>query len=153
MGFDKGAIAPFTLEVLQTASFNVKLTMGSASTTVDVSAAAPILNTDNPTLGTTFTTNTIQNFPLNGLDFSALTLYVPGSVSTVGTSGTTNIERSTYYTDTPNMNGNRAQSNNYTLDGIDINETFNNVSRIALRRNLCRKSRFSPPIPQRTMAT
>lgn len=126
-GFDKGAIAPFTLEVLQTASFNVKLTMGSASTTVDVSAAAPILNTDNPTLGTTFTTNTIQNFPLNGLDFSALTLYVPGSVSTVGTSGTTNIERSTYYTDTPNMNGNRAQSNNYTLDGIDINETFNNV--------------------------
>ncbi len=127
MGSTREPLHPFTLEVLQTASFNVKLTMGSASTTVDVSAAAPILNTDNPTLGTTFTTNTIQNFPLNGLDFSALTLYVPGSVSTVGTSGTTNIERSTYYTDTPNMNGNRAQSNNYTLDGIDINETFNNV--------------------------
>ena len=35
-----------------------------------------------PTLSGTFTANTIQNFPLNGLDFSALTLYVPGSVST-----------------------------------------------------------------------
>ena len=67
---------------------------------VNVSEAAPILNTDDPTLSSTFTANTIQNFPLNGLDFSALTLYaltlyVPGSVSTVGTSGTTSIERST----------------------------------------------------------
>ena len=48
-------------------------------------------------------------------------------MDTAGTSGPTFIERSTYYTDTPNMNGNRAQSNNYTLDGIDINEDFNNL--------------------------
>ena len=41
--------------------------------------------------------------------------------------GTTSIERSTYYTDSVNMNGNRAQANNYTLDGIDMNETFNNL--------------------------
>ena len=39
----------------------------------------------------------------------------------------TSFERSTYYTDTPNINGNRAQANNYTLDGIDMNETFNNL--------------------------
>ena len=100
---------------------------GQFSTTVSVSAAAPILNTNDATLSSTFTANTIQNFPLNGLDFSALTLYVPGAVNTAGTSGTTSIERSTYYTDSPNMNGNRAQANNYTLDGIDMNETFNNL--------------------------
>ena len=64
---------------------------------------------------------------MNGLDFSALTLYLPGAVNTAGTSGTTSIERSTYFTDTPNMNGNRAQANNYTLDGIDMNETYNNL--------------------------
>jgi hypothetical protein len=94
---------------------------------VNVSEAAPILNTNDATLSGTFTTNTIQNFPLNGLDFSALTLYVPCSVSTVGTSGTTSIERSLSYTDSVNLNGNRAQANNYTLDGIDLNETFNNL--------------------------
>ncbi len=126
-GFDSQTLPPFTLEVLQTPTFNVKLVVGSSTTTVSVTAAAPILNTNDATLGTTFTANTIQNFPLNGLDFSALTLYVPGSVSTVGTSGTTSIERSTYYTDTPNMNGNRSQANNYTLDGIDMNETQNNL--------------------------
>ena len=126
-GFSTETLPQFALEARQTAAFNIKLTVGSASSTVNVSAAAPILNTSDPTLDSTFTSNTIRNFPLNGLDFSALTLYVPGAVSTAGTSGTTSIERSTYYTDTPNINGNRAQSNNYTLDGIDMNEPFNNL--------------------------
>jgi hypothetical protein len=126
-GFNQETLRSFTLEVLQVANFNVAMQVGSTATTVNVSAAAPILNTSDPTLGTTFTANAIQNQPLNGLDFSALTLYVPGAVDTAGTSGTTSIERSTSYTDTPNVNGNRAQSNNYTIDGIDMNETFNNV--------------------------
>jgi hypothetical protein len=126
-GFGTQTLPVFQLEALQTATFNVKLATGSVSTTVSVSEAAPILNTNDPTLSSTFTANTIRNFPLNGLDFSALTLYVPGAVSTVGTAGTTSIERSTYYTDSVNLNGNRAQANNYTLDGIDMNETFNNL--------------------------
>ncbi|MGP8251343.1 MAG: carboxypeptidase regulatory-like domain-containing protein [Terracidiphilus sp.] len=126
-GFEKSTIPPFSLEVQQTANFNVRMVVGSTSATVSVSAAAPILNTENPTLGSIFTANTISNFPLNGLDFSAVTLYMPGAVTTYGTSGQTSFERSTYNSDTPNFNGNRAQANNYTLDGIDMNETYNNL--------------------------
>ncbi len=126
-GFGEETVPPFQLEALQTDTFNVKLKVGTEATTVEVSAGSPILDTNDATLSGTFTANTIQNFPLNGLDFSALTLYVPGSVSTAGTSGTTVIERSTQYTDTVNLNGNRAQANNFTLDGIDLNETFNNL--------------------------
>ena len=126
-GFSTATLPAFSLESLQTATFNVKLQVGSSATTVDVSAATPILNTNDAVVASTFTANTIRNFPLNGLDFSALTLYVPGAVNTQGTSGMQSIERSTYYTDTPNINGNRTQSNNYTLDGVDINETFNNL--------------------------
>jgi len=126
-GFGQKTVPVFHIEALQTINFNVTLTPGSVATTVNVSAAAPILNTTDATLGSTLTANTIHNFPLNGLDFSALTLYIPGAVTTAGTGGTTSIERSTYYTDTINLNGNRAQANNYTLDGIDINETFNNL--------------------------
>jgi Carboxypeptidase regulatory-like domain len=77
-GFGTQTLPVFQLEALQTASFNLKVATGSVSTTVSVSEAAPILNTNDPTLGSTFTANTIRNFPLNGLDFSALTLYVPG---------------------------------------------------------------------------
>jgi hypothetical protein len=131
-GFDSATLPPFVLEVLQTASFNVKLKVGTSSTTVSVSAAAPILNTDNPTISSTFTANTIENLPLNGLDFSAVSLYVPGSVNTGGPAAMSNIGRNTpnggfgATGDTPNINGNRAQANNYTLNGIDMNETQDN---------------------------
>jgi hypothetical protein len=128
VGFAPQTFSAFTLEIAQTVKLNAVLNAGAQGTTVEVdSSAAAILNTTDATLGTTFTANTIENLPLNGLDFSALTLYLPGSVDTAGTSGTTSFERSTSFTDTPNMNGNRAQANNYTLDGIDINETFNNL--------------------------
>lgn len=126
-GFKTAQVPPFTLEVQQTVKFNVALTVGGESSTVQVSSAAPILETSDYTVGSTFTENTISNLPLNGLDFSALTLYVPGATSTYGNTGTTSIGRSTYYSDSVNMNGNRAQANNYTLEGIDINETNNNL--------------------------
>ncbi|HEY3626180.1 MAG TPA: TonB-dependent receptor [Terracidiphilus sp.] len=126
-GFETASVPPFNLEVLQAAKFNVSLRVGNAESTVNVSSAAPILETEEPTVDSTFTANTIANLPLNGLDFSALTLYVPGAVDTAGTSGPTMFERSTYFTDVPNMNGNRAQANNYTLEGIDLNEDYNNL--------------------------
>ena len=127
--FKTATVPPFVLEALQTPTFNIKMEVGSTSTTVNVTSTAPILNTNDPTLGTTLTANAIENQPLNGLDYSALTLYVPGTVSTYGTSGTTVIERSASNSavfDSPNMNGNRSQSNNFILDGIDTNETFGN---------------------------
>jgi hypothetical protein len=126
-GFSKQTFSVFSLEIAQSVKLNAHLGVGAATSVEVDSSEAAILNTTDATLGTTFTANTIANLPLNGLDFSALTLYLPGSVDTQGTSGTTSIERSTYWTDTPNMNGNRAQANNYTLDGIDMNETFNNL--------------------------
>jgi len=126
-GFSTATIPEFSLEVDQTANFNVKMQVGSTNSTVNVSAAAPILETENLSVESTFTANTISNLPLNGLDFSALTLYVPGSVDTAGVAGPTSYERSTYFTDTPNLNGNRAQANHYTLDGIDMNEDYNNL--------------------------
>jgi hypothetical protein len=127
-GFAPAKFDQFALEIDQTVKLNTTLTAAGTQETVNVtSESTAILNTTDATLGNVFTANTIANLPLNGLDFAALTLYMPGSVDTAGTSGTTSIERSTSWTDTPNMNGNRAQANNYTLDGIDTNETFNNL--------------------------
>src|SRR5580658_244727 len=74
-GFEKSTVPAFSLEVQQTANFNVHMVVGSTSSTVSVSASAPILNTDSPTIGSIFTANTISNLPLNGQDFSAVTLY------------------------------------------------------------------------------
>jgi hypothetical protein len=131
-GFETATVPAFNLEVRQTANFNVTLTVGSSSTSISVNAAAPILNTNDAVLDSTFTANTIGNLPLNGLDFSAVSLYVPGSVNTGGPAAMSNIARNTpnggfaATGDTPNINGNRAQANNYTLNGIDMNESQDN---------------------------
>jgi hypothetical protein len=129
-GFGDQKIPPFTLEILQTATFNIHLKVGGSSQTVEVSTAAPILNTNDASLGVTFSTNEIQNVPLNGLNFSTLIQFLPGAVNTngnAGQSGNNAIERDTYYSDIPSINGNRSQANNYTLDGIDMNEPENNL--------------------------
>jgi hypothetical protein len=126
-GFDTESVGPFRLEIDQIASVNVQLQVGKASTTVDVnSEASSILNTENATLGVTLSAGMIANIPLNGPNFSALTQFVPGSVSPspTGFTGSNSIERDTGSANVPSFNGNRQQTNNYLLDGADINESF-----------------------------
>lgn len=129
-GFTAQSYGPFSLEIDQVAKVNVSLKVGTDSTTVQVNVEAqPILNTENATLGETFTENTINSLPLNGRDFSQLTVFTPGAVSTdYGAFGGQNsTERDTNGSTVANVNGNRAQSNNYLLDGQEINENLNNT--------------------------
>jgi hypothetical protein len=129
-GFSKSSLGPITLEIDQSAKIDIKLTVGGANETVTVEAGdAPILNTENATLGTTLTSNTIENIALNGRNFAELALFMPGAVSTSPSSfsGSDSTERDTGGDTVPNVNGNRSQSNNFLLDGQDINESINNT--------------------------
>ena len=58
-GFKTATVPPFVLEALQTPTFNITMEVGSTSTTVNVTSTSPILNTNDPTLGTTITANAI----------------------------------------------------------------------------------------------
>jgi len=129
-GFSKASYGPFALEIDQVAKVDIPLSIGAESTTVTVSdEMQPILDTENATLGETFTENTINNVPLNGRDFSQLTVFTPGAVSTgYGTFGQQNsVERGTNANNEADVNGSRQQSNNYLLDGQEINENLNNT--------------------------
>jgi hypothetical protein len=129
-GFKTANYGPFSLEIDQTAKIDIPLSLGEATTTVNVTEQMqPILNTESATLGQTFTENTINSVPLNGRDFSQLTVYTPGAVSTNFASyGMQNsVERSTGADNEVSVNGNRQQSNNYLLDGQEINENINNT--------------------------
>lgn len=128
-GFKETTIGPFTLEVNQIAKVDVHLTVGGSSETVEVNnALQPILDTDTATIGATFAPATIQNMPLNGRNFSSITMFIPGAVSTepTGMSGDNAVGRSTNQAGQVSVNGNRNQTNNYMLDGVEINETINN---------------------------
>lgn len=128
-GFSPEKVAPFALEIDQTAKINVGLKIGATATTVVTETAHPILDTTDATLGNTLSTNEIQNIPLNGRNFSSLTLYQPGAIDTdpTGLNGNNAIERDTFNSGVVAINGNREQANNYTIEGADDNEPQNNL--------------------------
>lgn len=128
-GFAQQKVDTITLEIDQTAKINVGLKVGTSETTVVTETAHPILDTADATLGNTLSTTEIENIPLNGRNFSALTLYQPGAVDTdpTGMSGNNAIERNTYNSGVAAINGNREQANNYTIEGADNNEPQNNL--------------------------
>jgi hypothetical protein len=129
-GFETATYGPFSLEIDQTAKVDIPLKVGSAKTSVVVDDQyQPILNTESATLGETFTENTINTVPLNGRDFTQLTVYTPGAVSTGFSEygGMNSTERSTDAGNEVSVDGNRQQSNNYLLDGQEINENINNT--------------------------
>src|ERR1700757_470883 len=128
-GFALQKMEAFSLEIGQTAKVDAKLKI-SESTTVSVTEEVhPILDTSDATLGNTLSTNEIQNIPLNGRNFSSLTLFEPGAVDTdpTGLTGSNAIERSTYNSGIVAINGNREQENNYMLEGAENNEPQNNL--------------------------
>lgn len=130
-GFKTTSIGPFSLEIDQTAKIDAKLQVGEASATVDVSSeTAPLLQTQDATLGTTISGNTMVNLPNNGLNYQFPTLFVPGAVlPTVSSMASSDgNERNVDWYGVPSFNGARGQNNDFIMDGIEINETLNNYS-------------------------
>jgi hypothetical protein len=128
-GFARQKTSPFSLEIDQTAQINTTLKIGVSETMVVEENFHPILDTTDATLGNTLSTNEIQNIPLNGRNFSSLTVFQPGAVVTdpTGLIGNNAIERNTYNSGVASINGNREQENNYTIEGADNNEPQNNL--------------------------
>src|SRR5258708_20196463 len=90
---------------------------------------APLLNTENATLGTTLDSAAINDIPLNGRNFVSLTLFSPGSVSTnpgslTGTVAITGMVVRNTANGSPSINANRQHQNNNLLNEIQINETI-----------------------------
>ena len=104
-----------------------KLTLqGQQQSAEIVSEVAPLLNTENPELATTLDVRAIENIPIVGRDIVALTMFLPGAVSTNpnGFVGQAAINQGG---NTVSINGNRQQTNQYVLDGVNINQTLDDI--------------------------
>jgi hypothetical protein len=77
-GFKKFVRNGVTLEVAQTARVDVSLEVGSTGETIDVVAAAPLVNTSNPELGRTVENEEIVNLPLVNRNLYSLLDLTPG---------------------------------------------------------------------------
>jgi hypothetical protein len=125
-GFKTYLNPEFVLEVNQRARVDVRLEVGGVTETVTVTGEAPLLQTDTTQVGSVISAETIVNTPLITRNPLALTLLAPG-VTTPNPSGFNNGVR-TAGGGRPYVNGNREEGNNFLLDGVDNNQTTDNLS-------------------------
>src|SRR5438552_2615692 len=79
-GFNKAGIPNVLVEVDQITRADLALQVGGVSETIEVSAAAPLLQSDKSTLSSVVDSRTISNMPLNTRQFLDLALLTPGVV-------------------------------------------------------------------------
>jgi hypothetical protein len=77
-GFKKVTQTGLVLETDQTKRVSLTLQIGEVNETVNVTAEAPLLNTDTSSKGEVVTAAQLQDLPLNGRNFTDLALLVPG---------------------------------------------------------------------------
>src|SRR5438876_8017335 len=124
-GFQSAVIPSFTLVLNQTARVDVPLKVGQVTQTVEVTGAAPILKTETTQVDTIINSATNEAIPLATRNYVELTLLAPGAVTTDPSS--LNNGNNTGSGGRPLINGNREQSNNFLLDGMDNNQVSDNL--------------------------
>jgi Carboxypeptidase regulatory-like domain/TonB-dependent Receptor Plug Domain/TonB dependent receptor len=111
-GFSMAASDILTLTVGQTLVFDVALKVGGASQTVTVNAGNTQVDTTDASVSTVINRQFISNIPLNGRTLQNLINLTPGVV----------VTGSTYQNDGQfSVNGQRADTNYYTIDGVSAN--------------------------------
>ncbi len=123
-GFSTTKRNAFTLVLNQVARVDFSLKVGNVSTTVEVNADPPLLQTSSTDMSTLLDAKAVTSLPLATRNTNQLTLLAPGVVSP-------NIfafqsSQTTFGTGRPYVNGAREQDNNFTLDGMDVNQADNN---------------------------
>lgn len=91
---------------------NFTLPIGAASEIVTVQGGAPLINTENATVSTVVDRQFAENLPMNGRSFQTLIQLTPGVVLT-----TPSIEDGGQFS----VNGQRASSNYWMVDGVSAN--------------------------------
>jgi len=106
-----------TVTVGQAATANVQLALGTASQTVEVSAGAEAVQSENAEISTTITQQQISQTPNPGNDLSYIVQTAPGAVMNTqagfGNSSTFGLP---------------ATSNIFTIDGMNENDPFLNLN-------------------------
>ncbi len=123
-GFDTTVQPPITLVLNERARLDFKMKVGAVTNTVQVSSQAPQLQADTTQVSTLLDATTIAAIPLATRNYVELTLLAPGSIT--ADNSTFNSGDNANYGGRPSINGNREESNNFILDGMDNNQTSEN---------------------------
>jgi hypothetical protein len=106
-GFARATRRSVRIDVGQAVILNVVMDVGNLTTGIDVAPSIPIVNAATPEISRTIDTRHVAELPLNGRDFTRLTLFAPGVVQTVGLIASIAV------------NATSVSQNNFLLDGVD----------------------------------
>jgi len=111
-GFKVVNATGMTVNVQDHLEQNFKLAIGSVSESVTVEAGSPLVDTDSAAVSTVVDRQFAENLPLNGRSFQTLIQLTPGVVLSTSTG---------YDPGQFSVNGQRATSNYWTVDGVSAN--------------------------------
>src|SRR5215510_413986 len=116
------AVERRNIEVLVGSSNRIDLTLevGEVTTVVEVAGGAPLLQSENASIGTVIENRSIVELPLNGRNYLQLTSLIPGA-TTNGPSSSQGKQRMGGQRNSfaLNVSGQRIHFNHYSLDGIE----------------------------------
>jgi hypothetical protein len=113
-GFETVTRENLHLDIQQRLNVNMTLPLGAVSETVKISSEAPLLQTEDAAVGQVISTKAINDTPLNGRNWVYIAQLTAGVAPPFGNtrgSGTGDFV----------ANGQRAEQNNFILDGVDNN--------------------------------
>ncbi|MGD0942094.1 MAG: carboxypeptidase-like regulatory domain-containing protein [Terracidiphilus sp.] len=121
-GFGTTTLTDIPVSVGSPTRADAKLAAGSVQEMVQVTAEVPLVETASNTTGGSIEASQVAELPVNGRDYTKLLELVPGATSDpVGST-----ESAGSY-GLFSLNGNRGRSNNYLLDGTDMNDGYRNL--------------------------
>lgn len=102
-------------------SMNFTMQVGDVAETVTVEAGAPMINTESAAVSTIVEQTYLKNMPLNGRSFQDLILLTPGIVTQTPQASVQSTTSGLGRTGEFSVNGQRPESNYYTVDGVSGN--------------------------------
>ena len=111
-GFKVVNVTGLTVNVQDHLEQNFKLAVGSVSESVTVQGGAPLVDTESATVSTVVDRNFAENLPMNGRSFQTLIQLTPGVVL---------VPSNSFDSGQFTVNGQRAASNYWMVDGVSAN--------------------------------
>ncbi len=124
-GMQATSVRSVTVAVSTTTRQDVSLTVKSTSSTIEIQASAPVVESSSVSVGDVINQTTVQEIPLNGRHFADLAMLIPGSVTPPATGSLTAPLRGQGFFSF-NSAGAREDQVNFMINGIQMNDMSQN---------------------------
>ncbi len=127
-GFKSSTRSGVLVQVADSVRVNFTVEVGSIAESIEVQGGAPLLSTENATVGTVIDNRRIVELPLNGRNYLQMVALSPNVSAEQGAGGEAAARKGGTRTEKSiSVAGSRNQFNHYTLDGLENTDMSYNL--------------------------